>query len=189
MKGFTVIEILVAVGIIMLTTGLLFVNWQSAKGHLSLERAVSQVAQDITRAQELSLRSQVFLCSSGSISGYGIYFDVVTPSSYILFAECNGDNTYQSGVDGVVEKITLEKGVFFTQLVPTPNWSIVFVPPEPQIFLKPGDPSQVNVVLGLEQDASFKKTINVNARGVIDTALGAPPPIFGETPPPPKKKR
>lgn len=167
-RGFTLVEVLVASGIILLTTSLLFVNWRSAREHLALERAVSQVAQDVTRAQELALRSQAFSCSSGSISGYGLYFDITTPSSYLLFAECNGNNTYQAGVDGLVETISFKQGITFSSLSPENNWSVVFVPPEPRVFLKPGDPSQAQVTLGLLTEPGFTRIVTVNSRGVID---------------------
>lgn len=163
-RGFTLIELLVVTGLIIFITSLTFMNWQSAQGSLSLQRGIHQLAQDVARTQELSLQSRSFDCASGSISGYGIYFNQSVPDSYLIFAECNNTNAYEAASDGLVETVSFQKGVKITALSPSPA-SIVFLPPDPQIFIKPGDPSQAQITLG--QDTATRSVI-VNQRGIVD---------------------
>ncbi len=163
-KGFTLIELLVTTSLIIFITSLTFLNWQSSQGNLSLQRGIHQLAQDIARTQELSLQSKSFTCASRSISGYGMYFNLSAPDSYLIFAECNSTNAYEAASDGLVETVSFQKGVKITALSPSPL-SVVFLPPDPQVFIKPGDPSQAQITLG--QDGATRSVI-VNQRGVVD---------------------
>ncbi|MDO8470484.1 MAG: hypothetical protein Q7S63_00725 [bacterium] len=167
-RGFTVVELVVVSSLMILITGLLLVNTQSTRGRLALERSLHQVALDVTRAHELALRSQAYTCASGSITGYGLAVDLANPGSYIVFAECNGTNSYEQGSDGIIETVSLSKGVVISQTLPSPEWSIVFLPPDPQVFLKPGNPVQVQLSLIVQQDPSFIRTIVINSRGIAD---------------------
>lgn len=168
-KGFTLPEILVVIGIMIFMTALVLPNWRRGSQELALDRALHQVAQDITRAEESALRAQFFQCQTGSIKGYGVYWDrTAMPDSYILFADCNGSEKYESNVDSVVETIVLEPGVAISSLSPDPSFSIVFSPPEPSVRIKPGNPSQAQIVLTLDSEPGTTRTITVTSRGIIN---------------------
>ncbi len=168
-KGFTLIEILMVIGIMIFMTVLVLPNWRRGNQGLAMERALHQIAQDITRAEEMALRAQFFQCQTGSIKGYGVYWDrAAMPDSYILFADCNSSNQYESQVDSIVETIALEPGVAISSLSPDPSFSIVFAPPEPAVTIKPGNPSQAQIVLTLDSEPGTTRTITVTSRGIID---------------------
>jgi len=167
--GFTLTELLVVIGIMILMAALITPNWRRGNQALALERAVHKVSQDITRARELALRAQFFQCEQGSINGYGLYWDrTAMPDSYLLFADCNGSRQYESNVDSTVETMVLEQGVAISSLNPDPSLSIVFVPPEPSVTIKPGNPSQAQVILTLDNEPATTRTITVTSRGIID---------------------
>tara|TARA_Y100000310_G_scaffold32715_1_gene30985 strand:- start:447 stop:977 length:531 start_codon:yes stop_codon:yes gene_type:complete len=170
-QGFTVIEILVVMAIVVLMTILVLPNWRAGEQSLALQRSAQKLAQDTRRAQELALRAQSFTCQIGTISGYGIFFDQSAPNSYILFAECNGNNTYNDGIDGIVdgESISLESGVEIASVTPGPTVSIVFIPPTPTIWIN-NDVGQtsVQVVLRRTGDPASTKTITITNKGIID---------------------
>ncbi|MCH7828639.1 prepilin-type N-terminal cleavage/methylation domain-containing protein [Patescibacteria group bacterium] len=166
--GYTMTELLVVVGIIVLMTSLILPNWRSGDRSLALARTAAKVGQDVRRAQELAMRAQAYTCATGSITGYGIYFNVNTPESYILFAECNDTNTYDAGLDGVVETITMESGVQMQSVTPTPAVSIVFIPPTPIVWIKPGDPSQAQIVLERKDGVAGTRIVTVSSKGIID---------------------
>ena len=169
--GFTIPELLVVVAIIMLMTGLMLPNWRSGERTLTLDRVVHKAGHDVRRVQELALRAQAYTCDTGSISGYGVFFDQDTPTSYILFAECNGNNTYNDEIDGIVEEVQMESGVEISlvSLIPqSTQISIVFVPPTPLVFLKPGDPSLVRIFFQRADGVGTAKILEVTSRGVID---------------------
>ena len=168
--GFTIPELLVVVSIIILMTGLTLPNWRSGERTLTLDRVVHKAGQDVRRVQELALRAQAYICDTGSISGYGVFFDQDTPTSYILFAECNGNNTYDDEIDGIVEEVQMESGIKIQSVFPGPQISIVFVPPIPLVFLKPGDPPLplARVFFKRIDEVGTQRTLEVTSRGVID---------------------
>ena len=167
-QGFTIPELLVVVAIIVLMTGLLLPNWRSGERTLALSRVVHKAGQDVRRAQELALRAQAYTCLSGTISGYGVFFDQNSSTSYTIFAECNANNTYDAGTDGIVETIQIESGIEIQSVSPGPQISIVFVPPVPLVFLEPGDPSLTRVFFQRVDGVGNQRTLEITNKGVID---------------------
>lgn len=168
--GFTIPELLVVVAVIMLMTGLILPNWKSGEQSLALDRVAHKAGQDVRRAQELSMRAEAFTCTTGSISGYGVFFDQNTPTSYILFAECNGNNMYNDGVDGIVggEGITLESGIEIFSLSPSEEVSIVFEPPTPRVFVNGQEGVSAQVSFQRTDGVGAPRTLDISSKGVID---------------------
>ncbi|MDP2734904.1 MAG: type II secretion system protein [bacterium] len=171
-RGYTITELLVVVAIIVLMTSLVLPNWRSGERGLAMERTASKLGQDVRRVQEFAMRAQAYTCATGSISGYGIHFDTSAPDSYILFAECNDTNTYDSGVDGIVEVADMESGVKMQEIlldsVPGGTASIVFIPPAPTVFIKPGDPLEARIVLERTDGVTGTRSVTISSKGVID---------------------
>ena len=153
------------IAIISLLTALTLPNWRSGARSLALERSAFKLGQDVRRAEELALRAQAFECETGSITGYGVAFDLYNPTTYLLFAECNGDNTYSSQ-DSIVDTITLESDTVISSLVPGPQSSVVFIPPTPRIFINPGGLEELQVQLTTTGGAS--KSVTITHKGIID---------------------
>lgn len=170
MRGFTIPELLVSIFIIVLMTAIAVPSWRTGETTLALDRAAHKLAQDLRKATELAQRAQFFQCATGSISGYGMYFSSSTSTSYILYAECNGDLDYDAGSSGdtIVQTMSLESRIHIESTAPSPFFSVLFVPPVPSVYLKPGDPSQVQIVLSVMDDPLRFKTITVTPKGVID---------------------
>lgn len=166
-KGFTLTELLVVIGIIALMTAVVIPNARLGNKRLALERSAQKLAQDIGRALELSLRVQEYNCSTGSVSGYGVHFDINTPTVYLLFVDCDNNQTYNPSQDGIVETIELESGVEISVLSINPKFSVVFVPPDPEVFLNPGGLTEAQVTLR-EPNGTSIKVVKMNNRGLID---------------------
>ena len=113
--------------------------------------------------------------------GYGLYFESNT-NSYILFADCDGDNEYDaSGIAAScpeadsapgesypeqIREISLEPGVIISSIDPVSPINIVFFPPIPIITIEPSVVgNQVIITLTL---AGKDKTITINNVGLID---------------------
>ena len=179
-SGYTLVELLVVVGIIVLMTGVSFPLWSSVEKDLALDRVVHKTGQDVRRVQELALRSQNHICTTPgmSIYGYGIYFDSDTPTSYILFAECNSQSIgYDERQDDIVENVQLESGVRIVEVSPTPQMSIVFVPPLFTTFLRPGNPDSVEISFQGRDGVGDIKKLNVTQRLLTEIALDSIPVI------------
>ena len=167
--GFTLIELLVSFGVMVLLSGLALTSWKAGSQNLVLARAVSLVAQDIQKAQEFSLSGKPATCFAsapeGSMLGYGTFFTSSTPSSYLIFANCNTIASYEVGTDQIVETKNLEQGITVFSVSPSPL-SILFVPPAPDVKIEPGNALLGDVVL--QNSQGKQKTLRVNTKGVID---------------------
>ncbi len=164
-KGFTLIELMVVVSIVVIFSMLATIGWRKSQNNLALERSSVKLTQDIRKALDLSLSGTWFQCASGKISGYGIYFATVAPNSYLIFADCNGNNTYDAG-DGAVQTISLESGVVISQISKDPL-SIMFLPPNPAVFFNNGQsPGSQETITVSAVGSSETKTISINSNGV-----------------------
>ncbi len=144
-------------------------NWRVGQINLALQRSAVKVSQDIKKAQELSLRAQQYSCAAGNIAGYGAYFNILNPSSYVIFADCNNNQKYDANVDGVIETLGFENGISM-QSVSQNAFSIVFVPPEPVTSIKNEAGSQLSsaqIVL-LAQGSAAAKFVTISNNGVIN---------------------
>jgi len=136
LTGFTLVELLVVTGIILLLTALTLLNFRGVERQLALSRSVHKLAQDLRRAQEMAMATSEF---QGSVpkGGYGVYFDISEPEHYILFADFDGEHDFD-GSSEIVEDIKIEKGIRISSLSsPTSTLSIVFTPPDPTITIEP----------------------------------------------------
>ena len=169
MKGFTIPELQISVFIIVLMTGISVIGWSSGETTLALDRAAHKLAQDMRKATELAQRAQPLVlplaCASpGKIKGYGVYVSSSAPTSYILYAECNDNQVYNSEADTIVQTVTLENKI----QISSATLSILFVPPVPTITIQPGDLDQAQVVLSAIGDPTRSKTITITTKGIID---------------------
>lgn len=165
-KGFTIPELLVVIAIITLLTALTLPNWRAGEQSLALQRSAFKLAQDIRRTEEMALRAEAFTCEEGNITGYGMAFNTSSPETYTLFADCDGDNAYGSG-DSEVEILEFEGNTVISNLVPGPWASVVFVPPTPQVWLKPGSPQEIQIQLASTGDDQ-SRLVTITRKGIID---------------------
>ncbi len=173
-RGFTIPELLISVFIIVLMTAIALPNWRSGETTLALDRAAHKLGQDIRKATELAQRAQALTppltCVPGTISGYGVYFSISTPSYYVLYAECEGNEDYGAG-DTIVQTIMLENKIQLASTTTPSSFSVLFVPPVPTITIQPADPEnpdRARVILSVEGDLARSKTITITTKGIID---------------------
>ena len=107
LAGFSLIELMVTIGIVMLVTGLVMVRYSSFNSTVVLRSQAYELALDIREAQ-------VFGVSVGGNSGsfrlaYGIYIDLQSPNTYLLFQDISGGTSkmYDIGEE-VGERYTID---------------------------------------------------------------------------------
>lgn len=162
--GFTIVETLVVVGIIMILSVILLPNYKRFHDEFSLLRSAHKLAQDLRRAQEMASSAKEFQGGVPS-GGYGIYVES-GETTYILYADKNPEDQRYSGVNEIVEDpISLEKGVIVQSVSPNPV-HITSKGPDP-ITLISGGGESVTIVLGLEGDPLKTKEVFVNKAGLI----------------------
>jgi len=167
--GFTLIEMMVVVSIILILSLISIPVYQGSKKQLALQRAVNKLAQDIRKAEEMAMLAKEF---QGAVpqGGYGISLTTVTPGKYIVFADCNSNQMYDSsgtpcGNDTApekVEEIEIEKGIQIETLSPNSpldTLDIVFTPPDPAIWVNSGTSTTGIITLKIDNSTTSVKVL------------------------------
>ena len=102
-RGFTLIELIVVVGIITIITAVVLANNNKYGGSVLLQNLAYDIALSIRQAQVygISVRS---LGSSNFSVGYGMHFDISDPTHYELFADKNDDGFFTSDLDPALDE-------------------------------------------------------------------------------------
>ncbi|MDP2909937.1 MAG: prepilin-type N-terminal cleavage/methylation domain-containing protein [bacterium] len=164
-RGFSFVELIVTMSVIVILTIASFPFYKSLKGDLALERSAAKLVQDIRRAQEMALSGRDF-GNNFPEGGYGICFNSSSPSFYVIFADVNGNKIRDGGEE--VETVNFESNIKINS-VSGGTLDIIFVPPNPDVFL-----TDLGVDLGSlveitisSSDGSRSKTIRVNKAGLV----------------------
>ncbi len=132
MKGFTLIEVLVVLGITALIAGFLMVNFSRTRVDLN---QASLLMQDAIRSvQSMALSGALYGTPGTYRCGYGIQF---TTTGYAIYAgpssstvDCAAQSrTFTAGTDEIVRQAVL------------PDPSLEIVQPAPDIFFEPPNPT------------------------------------------------
>lgn len=147
-KGFTLIEILVVLGIsIILATGGFLGLW-NLKKHQALRLSAEGMVAFLRDAQQKSVNQE------GGF-GWGVHFD----------NSASGRDSYWrfSGTDslGAVDKVVLPAGVEITDPISGTSKNVIFA----KISGLPDSPTEVK--LNLSNDASVFRVVKINAQGTI----------------------
>jgi prepilin-type N-terminal cleavage/methylation domain-containing protein len=183
-KGFTLAEVLIVIAIILFLFPMVLTHYHAGDRQFSLYRSAHDLAQDLRSAQEMAMTGKTTPVQFGQnfpAGGYGLYFEDYK-NSYILFADCDGDNEYdESGIaascaeassvpgESYPEKIrelSLESGVIILSITPSSPLTILFFPPIPVITIKP-QPSSNEAVITLMLEGK-SKVVTINTLGLID---------------------
>jgi len=173
-KAFTIIELLVIMGVIVIFTSFFFVDYGRDSNTFALERVSSKMAQDLRRAQEMSMSG---LTGDVGTNAYGIYFNKGSGSErqYIIYRN-NDTNMYyeSSSADSIKETINFEKGVKICDILidsgSVSSVSISFQPPDPINYIDSYySGHEASIVLCAENDATKTRRVKVNNTGRIET--------------------
>jgi Tfp pilus assembly protein FimT len=115
LTGFTVIELLLVVGIIAILTGVFLVQQRNFDSSTLLRSLAYRTALSIREAQTfgVSVRFAGSGASYQAAPAYGVHIVSAAPpaqiTSYVLFADTNNDRIYNAG-DAVIDTFTLRNG-------------------------------------------------------------------------------
>ena len=167
LKGFTLVELLVSIAIIGILTAAVVASSPAAKQGFAIMRSSQGLAQDIRRAQIKATAMKEI--EGSSPKGYGICLDTNASSSYILFADQDGNHTYNDKEDILIETINLETDVKISALSSGSSLNIVFEPPNPTVWVNNSSSSSSTITLHLENNITKTREIFVNSSGLITT--------------------
>ncbi|MDP2930573.1 MAG: hypothetical protein Q8N56_03150 [bacterium] len=173
MKGFTLIESLTVVSIIIILSALILPNYRLGEQKFALENAMAVLNRNLRLAEEMAMSSKQF---NGIIprGGYGIHVDN-NADSYIIFADCgsNPDHHYTpagndcNGFPELIETVNLGEQVKISGLAPSSPLDIVFAAPKPTVIIS-GPGNEAAITISLKTDLTKVKIIKVNTAGLIE---------------------
>jgi len=160
--GFTLIELIIVVGIFVLLTGILLVRLPSLGTKTRVDAATNVLIQTVRKMYNDSI--SVRELEPGLFPSYGIFLDTNFPRRIIVYADCIADDnsdgiiddrdlfTYResstdcNGKNGFVEEITLDSRVRIQEIrsilsrslnIPTVETEvhIEFLRPEPSVWM------------------------------------------------------
>lgn len=118
-RGFTLVELMVTVGIFVFMTALILARYNSYNSGTLLTNLAYDVALSIRQAQTYGL-SVLKNESSGYNSAYGVHFDIYDPTKFIIFSDGDQINApngrYDGAGDVVVVIYNLKRGAMITNV-------------------------------------------------------------------------
>jgi prepilin-type N-terminal cleavage/methylation domain-containing protein len=203
-KGFTLVEMLVVLAIIVLITAVVITGQTSYNRSLLLTDTAYTVAYSVRQAQSLGLASRGI--SSVTNAGYGVRF--AGPTSYIVFGDTGGDddlslticpvgtagtpdakpgNCRYDSTDSIVQTYTLSRGFTIRNIcgkttvggtcTPVPALDVVFMRPETRAILIGPAPNQSFVCAQLDVTSptgNVIRRVRVSQLGEISVGQNCP---------------
>ena len=170
-SGFTLIEMLVVLAIMIIITGSVIFSIGSERQNSALMRSAQKLSLDLRRAQSFSFSSKVFK-ASGVPCGWGAHFNGAGSNSYIIFADlavnpnCSDrDFVRNSNGSEDFETINLEPEIT-VNVLSNGLTDIIFTPPDPVVTFTPG---QTTATITLINKNSIIRAVTVNKTGFISS--------------------
>lgn len=172
MLGFSIIELIVAISILVIINAVIFASYPKFQQSISLRRTSQEIASTIYQAQTYALSVKEF---QGQFPGYGVRFDKNLPDSFTLFADINGNKSYDVDSEKV-EEFKIQTGDKISEICGVneggENCSlnitdIIFLRPNPIIILTDGSNFFSNVKIKIKSIQGEEKTINIWLSGQI----------------------
>jgi prepilin-type N-terminal cleavage/methylation domain-containing protein len=170
-RGFSIIEMLVVLGILTLLSSVLLVYNRAGEGQIVLLREQARLISTVIRAKSLAL---TMLVEDTPACGYGVHIDFSTGSvgsRYFIYRDrainCRtSDRIYAAASDEIIpeSEVILPKQVLFGDVGVR---DIMFVPPEPQAFLDGSQALTEADIVIQTADGKTKAAITVTNAGQI----------------------
>lgn len=188
-EGFTLIEMLITLGIFSVITGMVMVNFRVGQQGDELRIAGRLVESRIRRAQTAAIAGEtIFICKGGTDDkkvcpsgdsadcaggtcqrdiprGYGVHFSPGTAAgSLIYFADTDGDRVFQAREE--ISSYSVTSGAFVTISSISPEQSgmldIVFVPPKPSVLFNGVTTSAIATVQLQHSTTNATRDVSLN---------------------------
>ncbi len=183
-SGFSLIELIVVVGIMIVITSVVLVNHTRFSGAFTLENLAYEIALTVRQAQffGLNVRGADIGASTTFETGYGVHFDTSSPTSFIFFADTDKDHIYNGASDVVVDVYNITQGNQIASLcldsacsTSVNQLTIAFSRPDPDAYITTGTPTDCGgaycaegiVVISSSKPTIADKKITVTSTGQI----------------------
>lgn len=188
--GFTLIELIISIGIFVILTAMVISNFTSGKYHDELVDGTGVLQAAIREAQAFTNAGSTILCPSTAtpvvpVGGFGVYLDqpLGQPATAIVFADCESthspfyyDPAANPQYDAVVHAVALPANdMIEAASSPTLPISIVFSSFEETVKVATGSTSTAGpaIIKLAHQRSKYTQSITVNQ--VTGQVFAAPP--------------
>jgi len=188
-KGFSLIELIVVIAIMTVITSVVLFNQNLFNSNIILENLAYEIALTVRQAQFFGINVRQTDLGGGSFeAGYGAFFDINNPTSFIFFADIDNDNKFDNPAE-IVETYNMTQNNYIKYLCAddrcdnpslsdVETLSIVFHRPDPNAVIKTdsvslcgsgvNDTCEISgVYIGSPRDDVSNKVINVSSVGQI----------------------
>ena len=153
MRGLTLIEIVVVLGISMLLTSMLIVFNRSGERQIVLYTDQARVVGVLNRVKSLTLKTYK---TGGNVCAFGVHFE--EPRKFIIFKDvsssddCDGvDNDWKyNGDSEKIEEFSLNSRLKFINLADDNMHDVLFIPPYLEVKYPTTITIKINDDIGLE---------------------------------------
>ena len=120
-EGFSLVELLVTIGIFVIVTGVILFNFRSFDSRIVLDNLAYEVALTVRQAQVFGTSVKEAGAGSELFPSYGVFFSTFDDNAFTLFAdvfpvlESGGDGKYGAG-DILIDQFSIQKGNYISQL-------------------------------------------------------------------------
>jgi prepilin-type N-terminal cleavage/methylation domain-containing protein len=164
--GFTLIELIITTAIIAFLATFVLADYRNAGERTTLRLETQKFIGDVRRVENMALGSLDFNGTT-PVGGWGIY--IANTSTYYVFVDNDAVGTsnhgrYTAG-DTVAETVTLSVKALFSAGVGS---SVVFVPPDPLVYINGTDSGTLTVTLREAADAAVTRNVLINSFGLVD---------------------
>ena len=146
--GFTLVELLVVVGIMVVITAMILARYSQFNGVVLLRNLAFDVGLSIREAQVYSISGKGG--TGGAATRFGLYATISTPNQYFVFQDSNNNTAYDSGE--AVQTFTMRSGYAVQSMCATrtdsverctstgdfTSLTITFIRPDPDATIKTG---------------------------------------------------
>ena len=139
--GFTLIELVVSVSVIVMVTAIFLVNYKTTNQRTDLTMTAQKLVADIRTTQNYALGLARYGAPGSTnvpLGGWGLHFDLNASGGnkqYTIFADDDGDKTYSGPAEAVPEKgaeiISLPSNIVIDSLSVGSKMDVTFLPPDP----------------------------------------------------------
>lgn len=165
-RGFTIIEMLVIIGIMTVLSGLLILYSRTGEMTSTLIREIAKISSNINRARNMAITTSDW--NGQRVCGYGVFFNKAE-NKYIIFTDLSADcqsslHLRPQDQSADVETIPVTAPLTISQ---TDIDQVFFLPPDPTVYFEPDVSNEVEIKIqtpsGTEMGVKLNKTGQVSA--------------------------
>lgn len=186
--GYSLIEMLVTVGIMTLITGIALANHTQFSNTALFSNLAYDIALSVRQAQVYGISVREVESTSSFDDAYGVHFDANTPTEYVLFSDADDDGVYD-GSGEALEVYSISRGNTIIDLCAIAGGTnycsstgdlstidVTFKRPDPdaQFATQVAGPFD-SIEITIQSQRGATRNISVGATGQISVGTLAPP--------------